>query len=320
MVKKKALTIAFIAVFILCAAMNIAAINPKQESSAAAPKTMSETVNAEIVIGPITTEDLIISANAKNNVLTNMLNSIDFYDAVSGEFTTTLILFGTEMTVSYMVDIPQQAAYERISGGTVDIENYSVDGISREVNNTLDSVFTAKYNPQLNDNARPDELQSNILMNHSADTYSINGTTQTTRVSEMPDGTPAYYYRQDLTNTDFANTSIFPQGLVMGLLYDTTCWEIESTCSYLGREAIVLNGTVRDVDYSEKLNVDNFTMVVDVDTGIMLDFKGYLDDGTLSQTLTTSEISIVTSADSGFETSIISMLENKGLIDLTETE
>ena len=44
---------------------------------------------------------------------------------------------------------------------------------------------------------------------------------------------------------------------------------------FLGRQAVVISGTVTDPDYAKKISSDSFEMTVDMETGVLLDFKGF---------------------------------------------
>ena len=51
---------------------------------------------------------------------------------------------------------------------------------------------------------------------------------------------------------------------------------------FLGRQAVVISGTVTDPDYAKKISSDSFEMTVDMETGVLLDFKGF-SGGELTQ-------------------------------------
>ena len=241
------------------------------------------------VQAPQTLAEIRSVENVKNNLYQNMLNSVDFYDTVSGEFTTTFIDQGQEVTVAYQTDLEKQASYQKISAAQLDLEQYCLDGRLIDYNNRTGQSQTAYMVVHPDAENHIARSNSNICL---PQTSSAKSSVSQQRVSAQPDGTKSYSYRTDITNTSFASLSIYPQDLVFGFLTDQSSWEITGVETYAGRRAVVLEGRTADAYYGEKLNVVNFVMKVDLGTGILLDFKGYASDGTLSQSLTTVSIQI----------------------------
>ena len=241
------------------------------------------------VQAPQTLAEIRSVENVKNNLYQNMLNSVDFYDTVSGEFTTTFIDQGQEVTVAYQTDLEKQASYQKISAAQLDLEQYCLDGRLIDYNNHTGQSQTAYTVVQPDAENHIARSNSNICL---PQTSSAKSSVSQQRVSVQSDGTKSYSYRPDITNTSFASLSIYPQDLVFGFLTDQDSWDITGVETYAGRRAVVLEGRTADAYYGEKLNVANFVMKVDLSTGILLDFKGYSSDGTLSQSLTTVSIQI----------------------------
>ena len=241
------------------------------------------------VQAPQTLAEIRSVENVKNNLYQNMLNSVDFYDTVSGEFTTTFIDQGQEVTVAYQTDLEKQVSYQKISAAQLDLEQYCLDGRLIDYNNRTGQSQTAYMVVQPDAENHIARSNSNICL---PQTSSAKSSVSQQRVSAQPDGTKSYSYRTDITNTSFASLSIFPQDLVFGFLTNQDSWDITGVETYAGRRAVVLEGRTADAYYGEKLNVANFVMKVDLSTGILLDFKGYSSDGTLSQSLTTVSIQI----------------------------
>ncbi len=129
----------------------------------------------------------------------------------------------------------------------------------------------------------------------------------TKRVGDK-DGVPIYYYRTDLTNTSYANASIFPQELTFALLSDQNNWEIENTTYYLGRKAIIIRGTVKDSAYAEKIGAVDFQLTVDLESGIILEFRGFDTYGNETENLKTTEINFV---ENNARSSLTRLIESK---------
>lgn len=252
----------------------------------------------ETELAPENTETLMLLAvlgtdNYKENIFNNILNSVDYYDAVEGSFETTLWREDGQATiVSYGSDITAQKSYQEISSEEEAYEIYVSAG--------------EKYTIDLNKGTRKienvgfeDEIYSREKQDHSIYTTATYeeavARTTTARIGEK-DGSPIYYYRNDLTNCDYAAVSIFPQTLTFGLLSNFEDWEIVATKTFLGRNAIVLQGKISDPVYSEKINAKTFELVVDANTGIVLEFTGYDELGNETESIKTNRISVTENA------------------------
>lgn len=241
--------------------------------------------------------------NVKENIYNSMLNSVDFYDAVKGSFTTTFIRAGEDVTVDYQVDIPAQVACESIKGSMEDVKLICLDETMHTYDANRKSYTQGYYASQLDLSSRASKLDSNACLPHAQKAVFFDGEKMIyDRVVDCEDGERGYYYRPDITNTAFANTSIFPQSLGMALLTDMDNWDISGVEKYLGRQAVVIKGVVTDESYAQKISTDTFTLYVDMETGVLLDFKGYSESGELTQSITTKSISFLSSgADNGVE-------------------
>lgn len=241
--------------------------------------------------------------NVKENIYNSMLNSVDFYDAVKGSFTTTFIRAGEDVTVSYQVDIPAQVACESIKGSMEDVKHICLDETMHTYDANRQSYTQGYYASQFDPSRRASNQDSNACLPHAQKAVFFDGEKMIyDRVVDCEDGERGYYYRPDITNTAFANTSIFPQSLGMALLTDMDNWDISGVEKYLGRQAVVIKGVVTDESYAQKISTDTFTLYVDMETGVLLDFKGYSESGELTQSITTKSISFLSSgADNGVE-------------------
>lgn len=82
------------------------------------------------------------------------------------------------------------------------------------------------------------------------------------------------------------------QELVFGFLSHLENWDVSGVDTYLGRRALTIKGETYDIDYASKLRVYEFVMTVDAETGILLDFEGYDQDGNVTQYLRTESIAV----------------------------
>lgn len=102
------------------------------------------------------------------------------------------------------------------------------------------------------------------------------------------DGLPVYRYRTNTTNCTMASYTLFPEGLTYSYLADFERWEIaDDNIEYLDRKCIKIVG--RPNPYTgDKHNNDNFVMLVDEKTGIILKFEGY-KNGELTRYITVTK-------------------------------
>jgi hypothetical protein len=243
-----------------------------------------------------TLNDVLSTNDYKDNIFNNILNSIDYYDAVEGSFITTLWRDDGEPTVvSYASDINAQKSYQEISSEDEEYKIYVTGGEKYTVD--VKSGTQQVENVGLEDDVYLREKQTNNIYLPAAYMTASSGATNA-RVGEM-DGVPIYYYRNDLTNCDYAAVSIFPQTLAFGLLANFEDWEIVDTDTYLGRNVIIIQGEISDPVYSEKINSSTYELFVDVETGIVLEFVGYDFSGNETESIKTTDISVLKNDESG---------------------
>ena len=256
--------------------------------------------DAEKAPAGYTLENILSIAGVKENIYNGMINSVDFYDAVEGSFTTTFIRAGEDVTISFKVDIPQQVACESVKGSVEDLQAACIDEMLYSYNASNGNYLECYYASPLDASARSGGLDNNICLPHAQKAaFSIGGEAIYDRVVTQSDGERGYYYRPDITNTAYASQCIFPQSLGMALLPGMDNWDISGVRQYLGRQAVVLSGTVTDPDYAQKISSDSFEMTVDMNTGVLLEFRGF-SGGELTQHIEMKSISFLTSgADNG---------------------
>lgn len=245
--------------------------------------------------------------NVKENIFNNMLNSVDHYDAVEGEFTTTLITDEGEAVVSYATDIPNQKSYQKITEAGKSTEVVANDGMIYSFDNSTRTyrITNADLRIELEERVR---VSNSVLESVDSNVNFSTSIEDVTKRVGNKDGVPIYYYRTDLTNTGYASASIFPQELTFALLSDQNNWEIANTTYYLGRRAIIIQGTVKDSVYAEKIGSVEFQLIVDLESGIILEFRGFDVYGNETESLKTTEINFI---ENNARSSLTRLIESK---------
>lgn len=246
-----------------------------------------------IIIKEIPVEKL--TPETKQDYYHKMLNAVDYYNTVSGSFVTNYLSQGSqeETVVSYQVDMVNNNCYEHMSNKDNDSEVYVGNGNIMHINNinkykeTSPIYFT-----------KVDELagyNDDYVMRTQSDIKKAKAEFEKVfaddkRITVDENGDKHYLNRLDLTNLCIsASYSLFPQGLTFGYLSNQDMWEISGDTEYLGRDAVVIKGTAED--YGKKFNTATFEMIVDKETGILLELQGYDENGEPSSYIKTTEIS-----------------------------
>lgn len=281
---KKIILSSAVALGIAASVMTVSAAytnQPSKKAESAAPQASSK-----IHISTEETPDLKILNSKKQEIFNSILNSVDHFNTVSGEFETTLIT-GAPLTVCYDVDIPKQLSSQKILGSQINTEVFYKDDRILEADNLKKSCFETGFMSQLNSAER---AALTPAANVAASTASGKG--EASRVQKNQNGEMEFYYRANITNAGYAATSIFPQELCFGFLTELENWEVTGVETVLNRLAIAIHGKTADKSYAQKLQTDSFSMKIDYKTGILLDFKGCSESGKVTQSLTTTTISL----------------------------
>lgn len=243
---------------------------------------VEEKAYANQTIDKTNLESINSITNVKQNILIGMLNSIDYYSTVEGTFVTSFIEEGKETTVTYKTDLINQCSYQKINNESVNFDQYVQSNIGITYNNNTNDALEYKVLPC---------SETKITMTDSSLILYSNNSKEDTRITVNSDGTKKYTYRQDMTNTGIATMSIFSQEMTFGFLGNTDLWEVIGTTEILGRTCVVISGETEE-EYGEKLNVNQFVMYVDINSGIIINFEGYSSTNELTQYIETKEINI----------------------------
>ena len=180
----------------------------------------------------------------KDYILNHMLNSMDFFDTAEGEFVSYET--GSEYDVSFSAncsdDISERFVLENYYSYDSDIntEHFRMNNLS--YNNTNGYVYY-DYSPLTIDDYIP---ASSRMQKDAVD--------------------DAVWIYRDNMNMALAKECLMYQELVFYCLYDTSLWEITGETTMFGYDGIVIEG---------KTNSGSFKIVVEKNTGIILDYEEY---------------------------------------------
>lgn len=210
----------------------------------------------------------IISSNPKINIYNKMLNTIDNFNNLTLSLETSM-LDDDVTTIEYQIDINSNLSYQLLS----------------EDEQAKSEIYSQANNMIFVDNVERTYMQNYLPTYTREDTPYIP---LEARITTGGDGIPCYLYRRNVTNCPLASYSVFPQEITYSYLKDFDKWEIEDDSeAYLGRNCIRIAGTPSPY-IATKHNIDSFTMLVDSETGILLDFHGTLN-GNVSRYMTVTE-------------------------------
>ncbi len=229
--------------------------------------TVSEYLSTETihisVENPKTLEENDIPTMSQ--IYNKMLNSVDYFDYASGEFTT--ILDGVEKTVTFETDLNLAEGIEKqedqMSVKTIEVKDgkryIDIDG-----EKTVDTYVMKREAGRL--------LEKAYL---AIDENGVNN----------------YVMRSDNTNMELARMILSPQEMTFSFLSDFAKWNIVGMESYLNRSCCIIEGK-NDEYMSNKLGIVSFKMWIDMETGILLNYEGYATDGTVADYICVKEIQI----------------------------
>lgn len=209
----------------------------------------------------------------KTNIYNKMLNTIDFFN--TAELSADIHMAEEEnLTVDYYTNIDASSAYQAI----YESRNLTFESFCNPNNDFLIRV----------DNKRKTYNRYDLKVYKRSDSPYIPLEERIIYDDLTGDGLPVYRYRINTTNCSLASYTLFPEGLTYSYLADFERWEIaDNSIEYLGRKCVKIVG--RPNPYTgDKHNNDNFVMLVDAQTGIILKFEGY-KNGELTRYITVTK-------------------------------
>lgn len=194
-------------------------------------------------------------SDLKTEIYNKMLNTVDHIDAVHC-ITETSMLREASVRIEYFTDTESGRAYQiEYSDDTVYSEAFS-DG------NTM--IFV-------------DRIGKGCISNYLP-VYSLEDTPYIPldeRITVFDDGIPCYNYRRNVTNCPLASYCLVPQEIAFNYLKDFDKWDIEDEdYMFLGRKCVYIKGVPNEY-VSEKHSTEEFSMIVDFETGILMKFENY---------------------------------------------
>ena len=195
----------------------------------------------------------------KTDIYCKMLNTIDHINQLELKMKTNQ-LFEGETTIVYKMDIDGGKANQicYVNGETA-LETFTKDGYVVLVDHRA-KTYNDKYMPVISREESPYiPLKDRITTNPE-------------------DGIPCHNRRMDITNCPLSSYCIYPQDFTYSYLQDFDMWDITDEVEYLGRKCIVIEGATSPY-VAEKHGSGSFKMTVDSETGVLMEFESYGDNG-----------------------------------------
>lgn len=220
----------------------------------------------------------------KDDIFYMMLNSVDYYDKVSGRF----------IHKSYRSEYYDEVVFQTCLSETSSYTDYRI--YRNNVNEKKIIAGTAECESE---NARYCDGESFISVYPKDKTweYINNEINPLTKVVHVPDqdriteknGIVGYTYEIDPTNVMMSDVCLFPQEYAFGFLQDQSLWEVEQITDYQDRKCYVIKGTASE-SYGGQMNVSSFEFLVDTATGVLMRYDGYDENGKLRDFMHTDNI------------------------------
>lgn len=224
------------------------------------------------------------SAITKDNIYHKMLNTVDFFNTARGIINAESIV----SEVSFDVDMSSAKSYVKSVGKeyNTDLEFYTFDGKTYR----FDNVEKTKQ-VSIAQDSKVELARTEIELSAQNATADVNLDQDSTRVVQSGEYN-TYYYRADPTNSYVASSlCLFPQELTFGYLSNKNLWDITGQVTYEGRNCVIIEGTA-DPSYGDRFDVATFTMYVDSETGILLKYDGYNDEGIRTDYIEVTDFSL----------------------------
>lgn len=209
--------------------------------------------------------------NAQAYIWYQMLNTVDFFDTISG--TVKNEYDGNAYSYDFASDMSKSTSYQKsFTNGQIQDEIYC------DISQTV--TLSAK--------TRDVDVKSGATT--WQETYELAAPVSE-RYGFEEDGTPFCVLRGDATNLECASLCTMPQELAFSFLTNYDAWRIVGTTTYLGRDCVQLTGTPGDY-HQNKLGISTFTMYIDYETGVLLKYEGSDSSGQIVDSITVTDIHI----------------------------
>lgn len=196
-----------------------------------------------------------------------MLNSIDYYDYVAGEFDYNFI-------ESYRVKF--EIEEDSTPGSRVTAEKNNLTFYEHVANET--QISFADYSSQKVSSLSKTKDSKKPIGPRVKKAKGLNNE----EVNE-------YIYRVDPAAGNLAEVVTFPQEFAFWLNDESPNYRISGKEIYLNRNAVIVDGTV-PADLSEKLSSDTFKFWIDSQTGVLLKALTFDKSGNITNSLVVNDI------------------------------
>ena len=196
-------------------------------------------------------------SDSQRSIVDLMLNSMDHFDNVSGFFNYQRkgYIKHSEFKINIGTNDLDTEFYELATGDHYECLNVCVNGKGYTFNSGGEDKNYTTY-----DYSKPQK--------ESADKYSLKN-----RIVSDDNGIKLVV-RKEPAIIALARKAIFPQEITYGFLCQSNDWSVIAREFRNERDCYVI--TVRlSGEYSDKIDVQTFTMCVDTSTGIVLELNGY---------------------------------------------
>ncbi|MBQ5339997.1 MAG: hypothetical protein J6Z40_12645, partial [Oscillospiraceae bacterium] len=229
-----------------------------------------------------------------------MSNSIDYFGRISGR-----VLHGSDTSPDAPYPYSLQVSdfqYNLDMGSCYEDNTYY---IGNSLDDMADKRFDALHHEGDNVYACDGSMIYRTVTNNTEYQVTLGGShrcefsppIENDNRHSMLDGIDCWNYRRAVSYGSCAKECLYPEERILGFLYDFDNWEITGEKQATGgRMCSVVKGHLTG-DYSRKLNVVDFTFLVDQETGILLEYLGYDAAGKLSEFVMTENLKFGDNAD-----------------------
>jgi len=213
-------------------------------------------------------ETFFSSMKGKELIHYKIMNSIDFFSSATGKFLRFDLPSKLEEEITYQVDVKNRRSYYHTTNAdkTEDLEILSNNGIKFELNNISRNYMQNKLQVL----AKDEDIKKLKPVNRFS---KKNG----------------YIARDDNEYLLGTGDSLFNQTIASSYLKNYNNWSISGEEKYLGRDSVKIVGVL---DFTGKSHENNFIILVDKTTGIILKSEDLDINGKVIYSLTTTEIEI----------------------------
>lgn len=267
MKKRITVLIAAILVLVICPVLVYTMLSDTKEKA----ETLQTKSTAQGTKAPARVTQAGDSEVTQDSIYDRMLNSVDYFNAADVTFHVLEPSIPEPKIVTIETNLNDSTAHQTVLAykNQADLDNRNT--AAENVEDFCDGEYVIQFN-------------------HTDKSYFVKGTALKRTEPEEEysatesryfldnDGIANYQYRINSTNADMASYCLTPQELAFGLLTDKSLWEISGTQQYQGRAAVVLKGTATEA-YGAQLNIAEFELIVDIETGILLKYEGINEYG-----------------------------------------